>query len=221
MATAAQIAANRLNAQRSTGPRSAEGKAASRFNALKHGIDARAFVIPGEDPAELEALAADYREQFRPVGPLENFLVETLVHSDWNRRRLTRAQAQLLSAFLTAEGAPSESPLAFVLAEDATGPNILDRLARQLAGCQRHYFRALAELRRAQRERQAEKQDAEPSAAGLAACASQPLAPPPARPAAAASLPGALFTAQIGFVPPDPASTRAACPTGDICRIIK
>lgn len=205
MATAAQIAANRLNAQRSTGPRSAEGKAASRFNALKHGIDTRSLVIPGEDPAEWEALAADYREQFRPVGPLENFLVETLIHSDWNRRRFTRVQAQLLNAFLTADDTPSESPLGFVYANDAAGPNILDKLARQLAGCQRNYFRALAELRRAQRERQAENETGAQTVARLSSGVA-PLvpAPQPARPAAPAARPAALSPAPIGFVPPNP-----------------
>ena len=58
MATSKQNQANRQNAQRSTGPRSAEGKAASRFNALKTGIDAKAQVIPGEDPDQLEDLVA-------------------------------------------------------------------------------------------------------------------------------------------------------------------
>ena len=58
MATPKQTAANRLNAQNSTGPRSVEGKAASRFNALKSGIDAKAQVIPGEDPDQLEDLVA-------------------------------------------------------------------------------------------------------------------------------------------------------------------
>jgi hypothetical protein len=57
MATLAQITANRANAQRSTGPRSAEGKSASRFNALKHGIDAASVIIPGEDPAVYDSLA--------------------------------------------------------------------------------------------------------------------------------------------------------------------
>ena len=47
MASPAQMAANRANAQKSTGPRSAEGKSASRFNALQHGVDAASPVIPG------------------------------------------------------------------------------------------------------------------------------------------------------------------------------
>ena len=50
MASQKQTEANRLNAQKSTGPRSVEGKAASRMNALKSGIDARSNFIRGEDP---------------------------------------------------------------------------------------------------------------------------------------------------------------------------
>jgi len=64
MATPAQILANRTNAQKSTGPRSAEGKAVSRFNALKHGLDAESIVLPGEDPADYEALARDCDRTF-------------------------------------------------------------------------------------------------------------------------------------------------------------
>ena len=52
MPTEAQINANRLNAQKSTGPTSPEGKARSALNALKSGIDAWSHIIPGEDPAE-------------------------------------------------------------------------------------------------------------------------------------------------------------------------
>src|SRR3954451_8068521 len=58
MATDAQIAANRKNAARSTGPKTEEGKARARCNALKHGERARVVgampVLPHEDPRELE-----------------------------------------------------------------------------------------------------------------------------------------------------------------------
>src|ERR1039457_5208343 len=90
MATPAQIAANRANAQMSTGPRSAEGKSASRFNALKHGIDAASIVIPGEDPAEYDALAADYLSDFRPQSPSEFFHLETMLRADWQKCRTPR-----------------------------------------------------------------------------------------------------------------------------------
>ena len=83
MATPAQITANRANAQKSTGPRSAEGKSTSRFNALKHGIDAASIVIPGEDPTDYDALAANYQRSYRPETPSENFHVDTMLRTDW------------------------------------------------------------------------------------------------------------------------------------------
>src|ERR1035438_299356 len=100
MATPAQITANRANAQKSTGPRSPEGKSASRFNALKHGIDAASLVIPGEDPAEYDALAAEYSGEFRPQSPSEFFHVETMLRADWQKIRLQRVEADLFRTLL-------------------------------------------------------------------------------------------------------------------------
>jgi hypothetical protein len=56
MPTEAQINANRLNAQKSTGPTCPAGKAASPLNALKSGIDAFPHIIPGEDPLPTQPL---------------------------------------------------------------------------------------------------------------------------------------------------------------------
>ena len=75
MPTQAQLNANRLNAQKSTGPTSPEGKAASSLNALKSGIDAYSHIIPGEDPAELEALTAQFLLHYKPTGPTQLSLV--------------------------------------------------------------------------------------------------------------------------------------------------
>jgi hypothetical protein len=204
MASPAQIHANRLNAQRSTGPRTEEGKAVSRFNALTYGIEARSRVIPGEDPAELEALAADYHSQFHPVGPLEAYLVDTLVTADWNRRRYTRVESQLYRVLMTAGRNPADPDSildpAAAFGEDVTGAKILQSVFRQLAAAQRSYFRALTELRRAQKERMAD--EAEPEAPPAEPIAINPAAPigfvlpnPPQDPRAAvaqAPRPGAL-----------------------------
>jgi hypothetical protein len=95
MPTQAQLNANRLNAQKSTGPTSPEGKAASSLNALKSGIDAWSHIIPGEDPAELEALTAAFLLHYRPAGPSQLALVDTLVSTEWIQRRLRRIEAQL------------------------------------------------------------------------------------------------------------------------------
>src|SRR5258708_18853463 len=95
MPTQAQINANRRNAQKSTGPTSPEGKARSSLNALKSGIDAWSHIIPGEDPAELEAPTAAYLDHYRPAGPTELSLVDTLISTEWIQRRLRRVEAQL------------------------------------------------------------------------------------------------------------------------------
>ncbi|MBN2181419.1 MAG: hypothetical protein JW715_05860, partial [Sedimentisphaerales bacterium] len=56
MSTQAQINANRQNAQKSTGPKTAAGKAVSAKNAVKHGLFAEEAVITGENPADFNNL---------------------------------------------------------------------------------------------------------------------------------------------------------------------
>ena len=56
MTTKKQLEANRRNAQLSTGPRTEQGKAIARMNALKHGVDSQYEVISGESPECLEIL---------------------------------------------------------------------------------------------------------------------------------------------------------------------
>ena len=153
MATPAQIAANRANAQRSTGPRTPEGKSASRFNALKHGLDAASVVIPGEDPAAYDALAADYQRQFQPQSALEQFHVDTLIRSDWQRRRLQRSEAKLYRALL-AEGTDPED-VDVALLRDSPNAKLLRKVFAQIASLERAFNRALSELRRM--EKAAEK----------------------------------------------------------------
>jgi hypothetical protein len=67
MATPNQIAANKANAQKSTGPKTAEGKAASSLNRLSHGFASHATIIPGENPEEFRALVADLMAEHQPA----------------------------------------------------------------------------------------------------------------------------------------------------------
>src|ERR1017187_7776629 len=95
MSSLRQIAANRINSEKSTGPRSAEGKAAASMNALKSGIDAQSNIIRGENAADLETLAAVYYRECQPVTALEHFYVDILIRNDWQLRRLERVDAEL------------------------------------------------------------------------------------------------------------------------------
>ena len=77
MATAAQIEANRRNAQKSTGPKTERGKARARRNAITHGMTARTIlpVLPQEDPKELEDRTQQAIAAMKPRNPLELDLV--------------------------------------------------------------------------------------------------------------------------------------------------
>ena len=92
-----QLAANRRNAQRSTGPRTTEGRSVSRWNALKHGVLAQAVIPaplePWEPRAEFEALLETLRDELQPGAALEEMLVERIATSYWRLSRLLRAEA--------------------------------------------------------------------------------------------------------------------------------
>ena len=160
MASPAQIAANRANAQQSTGPRSVEGKSASRLNALKHGIDAASVVIPGEDPAEYEALAADYRRDFRPQSPSEIFHVDTMLRADWLKRRLQLVEGDLYRTLLAETPGAS---LAAALLSESPAARLLARTQRQIAAFERTWHRANTELSRARAEAAKDLDDCGPS----------------------------------------------------------
>ena len=89
MASEKQLAANRANAKRSTGPKTKEGKARSRANAWKHGVTAEYIVLCCEDPAEFNGLRAELWEEFRPRPGLESVLVDRLAAQSWRLRRVS------------------------------------------------------------------------------------------------------------------------------------
>ena len=149
MASPAQINANRANAQKSTGPRSVEGKSASRFNALKHGMDAASIVIPGEDPAEYEALAAHYLDEYHPQSPSESFHVDAMLRADWQKRRLQAVEGDLYRSIIAES---SNATLIAALLSDSPAAKLLARVQRQIAAFERTWYRANAELRRAREQ---------------------------------------------------------------------
>lgn len=96
MATLTQIQANRENAKYSTGPKSPEGKALVRWNALKHGLLAKEVVIQDgegkESKAEFRALLHQLWEYLQPEGPLEGILVERIATCYWRLRRVLQCE---------------------------------------------------------------------------------------------------------------------------------
>jgi hypothetical protein len=97
MATLKQIIANRINAARSTGPRTEEGKARTRANAIKHGCRARTLVLmPDEDPLAYNARVDAFIAEHRPTTPTEEILVRHLADLSWMIDRAKWHEGMLL-----------------------------------------------------------------------------------------------------------------------------
>ncbi len=89
--------ANRRNASKSTGPRTPEGKAAVRLNALRHGLRAEEILLPGEDEEALRELGERLRAELQPVGELEHLLVERIFAAYWRLRRVGRVETGIFA----------------------------------------------------------------------------------------------------------------------------
>ena len=96
MSTDKQIAANRLNAQKSTGPTTEAGKARVSKNARKLGLFVADTVLPQEDPQEFADILADYNAEYKPLTPIEHDLVNDLALASFKKRRYNRMETAVL-----------------------------------------------------------------------------------------------------------------------------
>jgi hypothetical protein len=96
MTSERKAAANRRNAQKSTSPKTAEGKAAVALNGMRHGPLTRAALIGGEREADLISFARGLRASLAPIGELELLLADRVITCAWRLRRLLRLEGDLL-----------------------------------------------------------------------------------------------------------------------------
>ncbi len=142
MATEAQIEANRANAQKSTGPRTAEGKTVVAQNAVKHGLRAQTAVLLGESGEEYAGFHAALLEELDPEGVRETELAGRIVDLTWRLRRAGRYQDAVLEALCDQYAAehqetgagpdgeppvPSDLVLGRMLLADFSGERVLER----------------------------------------------------------------------------------------------
>ena len=97
MSSTTQIQANRQNSLKSTGPRSAEGKAVVAKNAVKHGLFAHEAVITGENKEDYELFRDEFLAELAPIGAMESILAERIVSLTWRLQRTERIQNQVKS----------------------------------------------------------------------------------------------------------------------------
>ena len=138
MATPAQIEANRLNSEKSTGATTEAGRAASSRNNLKHGLcytEGFFTLLPGESEQNFATLVGTLRNEYMPQDTTESILVRRMAESEWLRARAVRLQTDTL--FYDQIGSPQK--LALFLRYQTTH--------------ERAFYKALNELQKLRKER--------------------------------------------------------------------
>ena len=144
--SARKIEANRRNAQRSTGPKTPEGKAKSSQNSITHGIFVKKFLngAAPETVAEIEALAAGIREHYQPADMLEEMLVQKIVIEAAREHRVLGFEQKFEES--------TSGPIHLVAC--------LGHVARYATSTSRALYRAIQELERVQAARKAREDSA-------------------------------------------------------------
>ncbi len=96
MTSLRQIESNRRNAQRSTGPKTADGKARASRNAVRHGLTAETVIKLLEDPDDYRAFEQAVTADYDAETAVERELVLRLASLLWRLRRATSIETGLL-----------------------------------------------------------------------------------------------------------------------------
>jgi hypothetical protein len=116
-----QLAANRVNAAHSTGPRTPEGKARSAQNSRKHGFTASAFaVVRLEDLQQIAHLRADLMAVYQPVNSQELFAIERIALAQQSMLRIAHLESGLLTTCLN-EALDTSGQLFIPMSQDLVG----------------------------------------------------------------------------------------------------
>ncbi len=92
-----QLAANRANAQLSTGAKTPEGKAKSCLNAVKTALTGRTVLLPSDDTADYESHIHAFEEELQPVGARECELAQSIADIWWRMRRAVTLQMAIFA----------------------------------------------------------------------------------------------------------------------------
>ena len=149
MATQNQITANRENAKRSTGPRTAEGKSRSAQNSTKHGLLSHSTLLSIENPDELEKFRVAYYDKFQPVDDTEQILVDLMVDAIWRIDRLHYVDVEIFEKAAKETKAQKSSLEVLSQYTDSRATEIRSRLESRFL---RNFTKARAELMRHRKE---------------------------------------------------------------------
>jgi len=215
-----QFAANRANANGSTGPRTPDGKARSSQNARKHGFAAAAYTVPRlEDVEEIAEIRESVIELYKPTNGQELIAVERIAVTQQSMNRAARLEAGTLTTCLNdvlslrerpymemdpemyGGGEPGKQQVKnYLLAEgfrrSVGASNVFHLCMRYNAQAERLYRRAVQDFERIKSLR----------------CPSEPLPDSGAGPLACVLDPSETPVAQTNPIPPEPQQTEPLTP---------
>ena len=145
MSTTSQITANQTNAQLSTGPRTAEGKAASSQNSACHGLTSEFAVLSHENPAEFAELSQQAVQEFQPSGMHEEFLVRRMIEARWRAVRCQRLEYAAFELMLDPDSTDL-SPDARIVSKMQGRGDVISLLHRYSTAALNQYDKAYREL---------------------------------------------------------------------------
>lgn len=103
MSSAAQVQANRANAQHSTGPRTQQGQERSKANAVSHGLRSSREALFAAHPIEqknYDALQAQLRAELLPTGTTEELCFDAYAFASFQVQRAQAIEVQTQNHFL-------------------------------------------------------------------------------------------------------------------------
>jgi hypothetical protein len=158
-----QQQANRQNAQKSTGPKTPEGREAVRFNALTYGLRTRETILERENAREYSELWDELDAEWQPHTRTDRIYLETMVTSQWLLKRIAESEQQI-----------------YTIANFEHRFKMLAYVYKMRAQLERSFRTAVADMKQSQKERKAvqtQPPQAEQPAKPASAPATKPAAP--------------------------------------------
>ena len=160
MSSDAQIAANRKNAELSTGPTTETGKAISSHNAIKTGLTGRTVLLPTDDREAFDHHVARFLAEWKPATDAEKALVHSLANTEWRLLRIPTLESGIyaigrrkLAEAFSDEPDPQVRAVMIEAQIFLTHGKDLSNLALQESRLRRRYQTDLADLKEMQRQR--------------------------------------------------------------------
>ncbi|HYI96893.1 MAG TPA: hypothetical protein VEX68_25345 [Bryobacteraceae bacterium] len=154
-----QAATARINGAKSNGPITAEGKAISSQNSMKHGLTSSRVVLLHESQEAYDKLEASLINRFKPADDLESELVQEMAAARWRLRRIESMEAALFKKAIKQHeeaGTPDALDMAYAEVAESKSYRMLVRHAAQL---RRAFEKAWKELQLIQEDRRMDEED--------------------------------------------------------------